>query len=88
MRPLAAIYHPGGGDSGAYPVSLIDLVNTWSEETGTVTEAVCVTTDGAIHIFDASRIQVVDRAVAESIVAATAASERQRQEHGTVPPIR
>jgi hypothetical protein len=88
MRPLAAIYHPGGGDPSVYPVSLIDFISTWSEETGTVTEAVCVTTDGAIHVFDANRIQVVDRTVAETIVAATAATDRQRHEHGTVPPVR
>ncbi len=88
MHPLAAIYHPGGNDPNAYPVSVIDFISTWSEETGTVTEAVCVTTDGAIHVFEARRVQVVDRTVAESIVAATAAIDRQRQQPTTIPPIR
>lgn len=88
MQPLAAIYHPGGTDPHSYPVAVIDFISTWSEETGTITEAVCVTTDGAIHTFAAARVQIVDRAVAEVIVAATAVAERQRQEQGTVPPIR
>jgi len=88
MGPLAAIYHPGGADPKGYPVSVVDFLTTWSEETGAVTEVVCVTTDGAIHIFDADRVQVVDRAVAEAIVAATAAAEKQRQQHGTMPPLR
>ena len=88
MGPLAAIYHPGGADPNAYPVSVIDFISTWSEEAGTVTEVVCVTTDGAIHTFDTRRVQIVDRAVAESIVTATAAVERQRQGQGTVPPLR
>lgn len=88
MQPLAAIYHPGGTDPNSYPVAVVDFISTWSEETGTITEAVCVTTDGAIHAFAARRVQIVDRAVAEAIVAATAVSDRQRQEQGTVPPIR
>jgi hypothetical protein len=88
MEPLAAIYHPGGGDPSGYPVCVVDFITTWSEETGAVTEVVCVTTDGAIHTFNAHRVQVVDRAVAEAIVRATAALERQREEHATVPPIR
>ncbi|HKZ92798.1 MAG TPA: hypothetical protein VJZ50_11720 [Candidatus Limnocylindrales bacterium] len=88
MGPLAAIYHPGGADPNGYPLSVVDFLTTWSEETGAVTEVVCVTTDGAIHIFDADRVQVVDRAVAEAIVAATAAAEKQRQQHGTMPPLR
>jgi hypothetical protein len=87
MHPLAAIYHPGGPDPNGYPVAVIDFISTWSEETGTITEAVCVTTDGAIHVFEARLIQVVDRSVAEGIVAATAAVDRQRQA-GTLPPIR
>jgi hypothetical protein len=88
MGPLAAIYHPGGADPNGYPVSVVGFTTTWSEETGTVTEVVCVTTDGIIRTLDAQRVQIVDRAVAETIVAATAIVERQRQEHGTVPPIR
>jgi hypothetical protein len=88
MQPLAAIYHPGGTDPNGYPVAVVDFISTWSEETGTITEAVCVTTDGAIHTFAAGRVQIVDRAVAEAIVAATAVSERQREAQGTVPPIR
>ena len=88
MGPLAAIYHPGGADPNGYPVSVVDFTTTWSEETGTVTEVVCVTTDGIIRTLDAHRVQIVDRAVAETIVAATAIVERQRQEQGTVPPIR
>ena len=86
MSPLAAIYHPAGSDPAGYPVALVDLLTTWSEETGTVIEAVCVTTDGALRIFEADRVQVVDRVVAEAIVAATAAADRQRQQHGRVPP--
>ncbi len=88
MHPLAAIYHPGGGDTSAYPVCVVDFVTTWSDQTGAVTEVVCVTADGAIHTFNAHRVQVVDRGVAEAIVTATAAVERQREEHGTVPPLR
>jgi len=88
MDPLAAIYHPGGTDPNGYPVSVVDFISTWSEETGTITEAVCVTTDGAIRTLEAERIQVVDRRVAESIVAATAAVEKQREGQGTVPPPR
>jgi hypothetical protein len=88
MGPLAAIYHPGGTDPNGYPVSVIDFISTWSEETGTITEAVCVTTDGVVRTFEAGRIQVVDRRVAEAIVAATAAVDRQRQGQGTVPPAR
>jgi hypothetical protein len=88
MGPLAAIYHPGGSDPNGYPVSVIDFISTWSEQTGTITEAVCVTTDGTLRTLDAQRVQIVDRAVAESIVAATAATEKQRQGLGTLPPIR
>jgi len=88
MRPLAAIYHPGGGDANGYPVSVVDFLTTWSEEMGTLIEVVCVTADGAIHTFEAGRVQVVDRAVAEAIVAATAAAEKQREHTGTVPPPR
>lgn len=88
MRPLAAIYHPGGSDPEGYPIAMVDLVTTWSEETGTVIEAVCVTTDGTLRVIDADRIQVVDRAVAEAIVTATAAADRQRQQQGRVPPPR
>jgi hypothetical protein len=88
MHPLAAIYHPGGADPNGYPVSIIGFISTWSEETGTMTDVVCVTTDGLIRTFDARRVQVVDRAVAETIVAATAAADRQHLDQGTVPPIR
>ncbi len=88
MSPLAAIYHPGGSDPNGYPVSVIDLVSSWSEVTGTVTQAVCVTTDGTIHTFDADRVQVVDRAVAAAIVTATEANALQRGQMGTVPPRR
>jgi hypothetical protein len=88
MGPLAAIYHPGGDTTTSYPVCVIDFITTWSEQTGAVTEVVCVTTDGAIHTFNAHRVQIVDRAVAESIVRASAAVEQQREEHGTVPPLR
>lgn len=88
MGPLAAIYHPAGGDHSAYPVCVVDFITTWSEQTGAVTEVVCVTTDGAIHTFNAHRVQIVDRAVAEAIVTATAVVGKQREEHGTVPPLR
>jgi len=88
MSPLAAIYHPGGGDPNSYPVAAVDFISNWSEETGTVTQIVCVTTDGAIHIFDADRVQVVDRGVAEAIVVATEANARQRAQGGTLPPPR
>jgi hypothetical protein len=86
MRPLAAIYHPGGTDPNGYPVSAVDFITNWSETTGTVTQVVCVTTDGGIHTFDAARVQVVDRGVAEAIVAATEINERQRGQMGSVPP--
>ena len=86
MSPLAAIYHPGAPDPNGYPVSVVDFVNSWSETTGTVTEVVCVTTDGAIRVFDAAKVQVVDRAVAEAIVVASEARERQRAQPGAVPP--
>ena len=85
MRPLAAIYHPGGTDPNGYPVSAVDFITNWSEATGTVTQVVCVTTDGAIHTFDAGRVQVVDRGVAESIVAATEINAKQRGQMGTLP---
>jgi hypothetical protein len=88
MRPLAAIYHPGGGDPDSYPVSVVDVVTTWSEEMGMRIEVVCVTTDGAIHTFDSEQVQVVDRAVAEAIVAASAAVDKQRGQTATVPPRR
>ncbi|HYO17997.1 MAG TPA: hypothetical protein VES02_04935 [Dermatophilaceae bacterium] len=88
MGPLAAIYHPGGTDPNGYPVSVVDFISTWSEETGTITEAVCVMTDGTIRSLDVQRLQVVDRSVAEAIVAAAAAADKQRQQQGTVPPIR
>jgi hypothetical protein len=86
MGPLAAIYHPGGADPNGYPVTAIDFVASWSEETGTITQVVCVTTDGAIHTFDAAHVQIVDRAVAESIVRATEILDRQREQTVTVPP--
>jgi hypothetical protein len=86
MSPLAAIYHPGGTDPNSYPVSAIDFITNWSEQTGTITEVVCVTTDGAIHTFEATRVQIVDRAVAASIAAATEISEQQRGRAGTIPP--
>ena len=86
MNPLAAIYHPGGSDPNAYPVSVVHFQTTWSDETGAVTEVVCVATDGSIRVFDAQQVQIVDRAVAEAIVTATAAAERQRQQFGTLPP--
>ena len=88
MSPLAAIYHPGGPDPNGYPVSVVDFIANWSEQTGAVTQAVCVTTDGAIHVFDTDRVQVVDRTVAEAIVTATEANERQRSQRGPVPPRR
>jgi hypothetical protein len=88
MSPLAAIYHPGGPDPNSYPVSVVDFIANWSEETGAVTQAVCVTTDGAIHIFDTARVQIVDRGVAEAIVTATEAHQRQRGQQGTIPPAR
>ncbi len=88
MDPLAAIYHPGGADPNGYPVSVVDFISTWSEETGTVTEAVCVMTDGSIRTLETPRIQVVDRSVAEAIVAASAAADRQRLQQGTIPPVR
>ena len=69
-------------------MSIIDFISTWSEETGTVTEAVCVMTDGAIRPWRMAHIQVVDRSVAEAIVAASAAADRQRMQQGTVPPDR
>lgn len=86
MRPLAAIFHPGGTDPNGYPVSAVDFITNWSEATGTVTQVVCVTTDGAIHTFDAARVQVVDRGVAEAIVAATEINEKQMGQMGTLPP--
>ena len=88
MSPLAAIFHPGGADPNGYPVAVIDTVSSWSETTGTVTQAVCVTTDGAIRIFDAGRVQVVDRAVAGAIAGATEINEKQREQGGTIPPAR
>jgi hypothetical protein len=88
MSPLAAIYHPGGNDPNGYPVSAVDFISSWSEETGVVTQVICITTDGAIHTLDADRVQVVDRAVAESIVFATQANEQQRTQSGTIPPRR
>ena len=86
MSPLAAIYHPGGADPNGYPVSAVDFISNWSEETGTITQVVCVTTDGGIHTFDADRVQVVDRAVAEAIVMATEVIEQQRGRGRSVPP--
>lgn len=88
MRPLAAIYHPGGRDPAGYPVSLIDVIASWTEDRGSVAMAVCVTTDGALRMLDADRVQVVDRVVAESIVAATSASEQQWSQQNTIPPRR
>jgi hypothetical protein len=87
MNPLAAIYHAGGSDPSSYPVSVVHFQTTWSEETGAVTEVVCIATDGSIRIFDAQQVQIVDRAVAEAIVAATAVAEKQRRQFGTVPPM-
>jgi hypothetical protein len=86
MSPLAAIYHPGGPDPNGYPVSVVDFISSWSEETGTVTQVVCVTTDGAIRTFGSDHVQVVDRAVAEAIVMATETYERQRAQRPSVPP--
>lgn len=86
MSPLAAIYHPGGADPNGYPVSAVHFISNWSEETGTVTQVVCVTTDGGIHTFDADRVQIVDRSVAEAIVMATEVIEQQRGRNRTVPP--
>ena len=86
MSPLAAIYHPGGGDPNGYPVSAVEFITNWSEVTGTVTQVVCVTTDGAVHTFDAERVQIVDRAVAETIAMATTVNQRQQSQQGTVPP--
>lgn len=86
MSPLAAIYHPGGGDPNGYPVSAVEFITSWSEATGTVTQVVCVTTDGAIHTFDAERVQIVDRMVAEAIAMATDVNQRQQVQGGAVPP--
>ena len=86
MSPLAAIYHPGGGDPNGYPVSVVDFITNWSEVTGTVTQVVCVTTDGAIHTFDAAMVQITDRGVAEAIVMATEVNDKQRGQQGTLPP--
>jgi len=88
MSPLAAIFHPGGADPNGYPVTVVDFITNWSERTGTVTQVVCVTTDGAIHTFDAEKVQIVDRAVAEAIVSASETNEKQREHTGTVPPTR
>jgi len=88
MSPLAAIYHPGGTDPNGYPVATVDFITNWSEETGTITQVVCVTTDGAIHTFDAAKVQIVDRGVAEAIVMASEINDRQREQVGTVPPSR
>jgi hypothetical protein len=88
MSPLAAIYHPGGSDPNGYPVSAVDFISNWSEETGVVTQVVCVTTDGGIRTFDADRVQIVDRAVASAIAAATEISQKQRQQTPGVPPPR
>ncbi len=86
MSPLAAIFHPGAGDPNGYPVSAVDFVSNWSEATGTVTQVVCVTTDGAIHTLDAAKVQIVDRGAAEAIVAATEINDKQRGQQGTLPP--
>jgi hypothetical protein len=86
VSPLAAIYHPGGPDPTGYPVAIVDFIASWSEELGAITQAVCVTTDGAIRVVDTENVQVVDRGVAEAIVGATEAYDRQRQQQGTVPP--
>ncbi len=88
MGPLAAIYHPGGADPNGYPVSVVDFISTWSEETGTITEAVCVMTDGSVRTLAMTHVQVVDRSVAEAIAAASAAADRQRVQQGTLPPVR
>jgi hypothetical protein len=87
MSPLAAIYHPGGADPNGYPVSAVHFITNWSEATGTVTQVVCITTDGGIHTFDAAQVQIVDRAVAGSIVVATEINEKQRGQVGTLPPV-
>lgn len=86
MRPLAAIYHPGRGDPNGYPVVVVDFTATWSEETGTITEVVVVATDGSIRTVEADRVQIVDRAVAEAVVAASEAIGQQRQQPGNLPP--
>lgn len=88
MGPLAAIYHPGGADPNGYPVSVVDFISTWSEESGTITEAVCVMTDGSVRTLAMTHVQVVDRSVAEAIAAASAAADRQRVQQGTLPPVR
>jgi hypothetical protein len=86
MSPLAAIYHPGGADPNGYPVSVVDFITNWSEVTGTVTQVVCITSDGAIRTLDSNQVQIVDRAVAEAIVVATQANEQQRGPTSTIPP--
>ncbi len=88
MSPLAAIYHPGGPDPNGYPISVIGFVTSWSEMTGTITQVVCVTTDGALRTFDSDRVQIVDRAVAAAIVSATEANEMQHGRPRTIPPPR
>jgi hypothetical protein len=88
MSPLAAIYHPGGADPNSYPVAVISFISNWSEVTGTVTQVICVTTDGALRTFDADRVQVVDRAVAGAIVVATEANQQQLDQTPTIPPPR
>ena len=86
MTPLAAIYHPGGADPNGYPVAAVDFITNWSEETGTVTEVVAVTTDGSLRTLPSDRVQIVDRAVAAAIAVATEAYAKQRGQPGTVPP--
>ena len=86
MNPLAAIYHPGGGDPNAYPVSVIHFQTSWSDETGALTEVVCVATDGSIRVFDAQLIQVVDRVGRGGDRRGHVDAEKQRQQYGTVPP--
>lgn len=88
MSPLAAIYHPGGSDPNGYPVTALDFIANWSEQTGTITEVVCVTTDGSIRIFPVELVQIVDRSVAQAIAAATEVNDRQRGQQRTVPPGR
>ena len=66
--------------------SVVDFIASWSEELGAITQAVCITTDGAIRVLDTERVQVVDRGVAGAIVDATEAYDKQRQQQGTVPP--
>ena len=88
MNPLAAIFHPGGDDPNGYPVSVVDFIASWSEEVGAITQAVCVTTDGALRVLDTDRVQIVDRSVAAAIVTATEANEKQRSQPRTVPPPR